>query len=64
MRFGALFSPAVRETLEMAYQFTAPYQFDSSAFEHTFGLSPTPYAEGIAVSLAAKRTPVAAREPA
>ena len=50
MRFGALFSSAARETLEMAYQYTAPYEFDSSAFERTFGVAPTPYAEGIAAS--------------
>jgi len=51
MRIGALFSTKARETLEMAYQCTAPYLFDSSAFERTFGLAPTPYAEGIAASL-------------
>lgn len=53
MRFGAVFSSAARETLEMAYQFTAPYHFDSSAFERTFGIAPTPYADGVAASLAA-----------
>ena len=52
MRFGSLFSSAARETLEMAYQYTAPYEFDSTAFERTFGVTPTPYAEGIAASLA------------
>ena len=51
MRFGSLFSSAARETLEMAYQYTAPYEFDSTAFERTFGVTPTPYAEGIAASL-------------
>ncbi len=51
MRIGALFSAAAREALEMAYQNTAPYHFDSSAFERTFGIAPTPYAEGIAASL-------------
>ena len=51
MRFGSLFSSAARETLEVAYQYTAPYEFDSTAFELTFGATPTPYAEGIAESL-------------
>ncbi len=51
MRIGALFSSAARETLEMAYQYTAPYRFDSSAFEQTFGVEPTAYAEGIAAAL-------------
>ena len=52
MRIGALFSGAAREALEMAYQNTAPYIFDSSAFEREFGIGPTPYAEGIAATLA------------
>ncbi|WP_173923144.1 NAD-dependent epimerase/dehydratase family protein [Agromyces sp. Marseille-P2726] len=51
MRIGAIFVPAARESLELAYQYMAPYVFDSSAFERTFGLSPTPYAEGIATTL-------------
>ncbi len=55
MRMGALFVPAARESLELAYQYTGPYLFDSSAFESTFGLSPTPYAEGIATTLARAR---------
>ena len=35
----------------MAYRYTGPYEFDSTAFEGTFGVAPTPYAEGIAASL-------------
>ena len=52
MRIGALFNGAAREALEMAYQNTAPYIFDSSAFEREFRVRPTPYAEGIAATLA------------
>ncbi|WP_051639776.1 NAD-dependent epimerase/dehydratase family protein [Cellulomonas sp. URHE0023] len=55
MRIGALFSTPARETLEMAYQYTAPYLFDSSEFERTFDVAPTPYDVGIAASLAAAR---------
>jgi nucleoside-diphosphate-sugar epimerase len=51
MRIGALFNSAARETLEMGYQFTRPYLFDSSSFERTFGMGPTPTAQGIAESL-------------
>jgi nucleoside-diphosphate-sugar epimerase len=51
IRMGALFDAAARETLEMAYQYTAPYVFDSSAFQTTFGLAPTPYRDGIAAAL-------------
>jgi nucleoside-diphosphate-sugar epimerase len=53
MRFGALFNAAARETLELAYQFTRPYLFDSSRFETTFGVMPTGAGEGIASTLAA-----------
>lgn len=56
MRLGALFSSAARESLEMAYQNTQPYLFDSSAFEREFGLNPTPYADGIEDSLRADRS--------
>ena len=35
----------------MAYQYTAPYEFDSTAFERRFGVAPTPYADGVAASL-------------
>ncbi|UZX02650.1 NAD-dependent epimerase/dehydratase family protein [Arthrobacter sp. CDRTa11] len=50
LRMGALFVPAARETLEMAYQYEAPYVFDSSAFTTTFGHTPTAYADGIAAA--------------
>jgi nucleoside-diphosphate-sugar epimerase len=51
VRLGAIFIPAARESLELSYQNTAPYIFDSSSFESTFGIAPTPYAEGIARAL-------------
>lgn len=55
MRIGALFNRAARETLEMRYQYIAPYLFDSTAFEARFGMSPTPTEEAIATTLAAAR---------
>jgi nucleoside-diphosphate-sugar epimerase len=55
MRLGAAFSSGARETLEMSYQYTAPYIFDSSAFETTYGVEATPAADGIARTLAAVR---------
>ncbi len=51
MRLGGLFMPMARETIELAYQNTEAYVFDSSAFERTFGVVPTPYAEGIVRTL-------------
>lgn len=55
LRIGAFFNPAARETLEMAYQYTQPYELDSGAFEAVFGIAPTPVADGIAASLHSAR---------
>ncbi|MEN2739850.1 NAD-dependent epimerase/dehydratase family protein [Microbacterium sp. X-17] len=55
LRIGALFSTPARETLEMAYQYEAPYLFDSTAFESAFGVTATPVEEGIAATLRALR---------
>lgn len=52
MRLGALFNSSARETLEMDYQYLRPYLFDSTAFEATFNISPTPTEHGIAATLA------------
>ncbi len=51
LRIGGIFVPAARESLELSYQNTNPYMFDSSKFESTFGVDPTPYEDGIARSL-------------
>ena len=51
MRVGGIFMSIAREAVEMSYQNTEPYVFDSSLFTSTFGTEPTPYAEGIARSL-------------
>jgi len=55
MRLGALFSPIAREALEMSYQNSLPYLFDSTRFESTFLTAPTPYGTGITRSLEAAR---------
>ena len=55
LRMGAIVLPAARESLELSYQNTNPYVFDSSKFESAFGMAPTPYREGIAVAVAATR---------
>ncbi len=51
LRLGALFNTAARETLELAYQFSQPYIFDSSLFESTFNVRPTPIRQGIEAAL-------------
>lgn len=45
-------SAPMREVAEMMYMFTAPFVVDSTASEHRLGLSPTPFAEGIAATVA------------
>jgi nucleoside-diphosphate-sugar epimerase len=43
-----LLDRTVAEAVEMLYQYTRPYVFDSSKFERRFAFRPTPYAEGVA----------------
>jgi nucleoside-diphosphate-sugar epimerase len=47
-----LFAPVLRENMEMLYQFEHDYLFDSTKIERAFGLTATPYREGIAATLA------------
>lgn len=42
LRAAGLVSPLVRELEETRYQFVRPFVVDSSAFETTFGVTPTP----------------------
>jgi nucleoside-diphosphate-sugar epimerase len=42
VRAVGLFSPMIGELGHTRYQFTAPYELDSSAFQRTFGVAPTP----------------------
>lgn len=46
-----LFVPVLRENMEMLYQFEHDYRFDSSKFAGAFGLTATPYRDGIAATL-------------
>jgi nucleoside-diphosphate-sugar epimerase len=47
-----LFVPVLRENMEMLYQFEHDYRFDSSKLTRSFGVTATPYREGIAAALA------------
>ncbi len=47
MRLLGLFVPALREGVELTYEFTAPFVVDSSRIEHEFGLSATPIQTGM-----------------
>lgn len=55
LRLAGLFNGDARKTVEMLYQHEHPYVFDSSKFEAAFAFTPTPYAEGIRQTVAAKR---------
>lgn len=51
LKLMGLFMPVLRENEEMMYQFEYDYRFDSSKIESAFGLQPTPYSQGIGMSL-------------
>ncbi len=58
-----LFNPNVREIVEMLYEFTKPFVMDSSAFQKTFGVQPTPIREAVRNTLEWNRTHVALSTP-
>jgi nucleoside-diphosphate-sugar epimerase len=51
LRLMGLFVPVLRENDEMMYQFENDYCFDSGKIERAFGLTASPYRQGIATSL-------------
>ncbi|MEO8397406.1 MAG: NAD-dependent epimerase/dehydratase family protein [Chloroflexota bacterium] len=51
MRLAGLFIPGAREVAEMMYEFERPFIVDSSKFSRAFGMTATPYAEGLAATL-------------
>ena len=44
---AGVFSPTIREVREVHYQFARPFVIDASDAARTFGLEPTPLAEGL-----------------
>ncbi len=54
-----LIVPVVREVVEMLYEFEQPFVVDSSRFETTFGVTPTPLDEAIAETADAYRAALA-----
>ncbi|KAB8195808.1 NAD-dependent epimerase/dehydratase family protein [Nonomuraea phyllanthi] len=51
VRAAGLFSPMLGELKHVRYQFTAPYVLDSSAFQRTFGVEPTPIEQALKATL-------------
>ncbi|SEL70536.1 NAD-dependent epimerase/dehydratase family protein [Nonomuraea pusilla] len=51
VRAAGLFSPMLGELGHTRYQFTEPFVLDSSAFQRTFGVTPTPMDEALKATL-------------
>ena len=49
---AGLFVPPAREMIEMSYEFEEPFLLDSSRFERTFGVGPTPLEEALPATVA------------
>ena len=47
LRLVSVFSPPVREIMEMMYEFEEPYVVDDAKIRHAFGLAETPLAESL-----------------
>ena len=51
IKIAGLFIPILKEMPEMMYQYDRDYFFDSSKFEKRFNFVPTPYAEGVKLTV-------------
>jgi len=54
-----LFSPLIRESIEMLYEFDKPWRVSSAKFEARFGWAATPLDQAVRESLAAARAAAA-----
>jgi nucleoside-diphosphate-sugar epimerase len=52
LRTLGLFSPVVREMVEMRYEFVQPYLLDGTKFTRAFGFTPTPHRDALAATIA------------
>lgn len=52
LRLAGLFSPLIRETVEMQYQFLQPYVMDGGKYTRAFGFTPTPHREALRETIA------------
>lgn len=51
MRLAGLFSPVARASMEMMYQFTAPFVVDAGVSQRELRLEPTPIRDGVAATI-------------
>jgi nucleoside-diphosphate-sugar epimerase len=63
VRLLGLFNPDVRETAEMMYEWTRPFLMDSSDFQRTFSIKPTPLETAIHETLTWNRRQIASGAP-
>jgi nucleoside-diphosphate-sugar epimerase len=63
LRMAGLFSPLIRETVEMHYEFLAPFIMDGSKYTRAFGFTPTPHAEALRQTIAWYRAHPASGTP-
>ncbi len=52
LRLAGLFSPLIRETVEMQYQFLEPFIMDGGKYTRAFGFTPTPHREALRETIA------------
>jgi nucleoside-diphosphate-sugar epimerase len=52
LRVLGLFAPPLREMVEMAYEFAAPYLLDGAKLTRAFGFAPTPHRAALAETIA------------
>lgn len=52
LRTLGIFSPVIREVVEMAYAFEGPYLVDGSKFTRAFGFTPTPHRAALEATIA------------
>jgi hypothetical protein len=52
LRLAGLFSPRIRETVEMQYQFMEPFVMDGGKYTRAFGFTPTPHREALRDTIA------------
>jgi nucleoside-diphosphate-sugar epimerase len=56
LRALGVFSPLIREVVEMSYEFEGPYLVDASKFTRAFGFTPTPHRQALTETIAWYRT--------
>jgi nucleoside-diphosphate-sugar epimerase len=62
LRTLGLFSPVVREMVEMRYEFARPFLLDGTKFMQAFGFAPTPHRDALTATIAWYRASKGRRE--